>query len=364
MTSAEGSGPSPDLPRNARILLPLFIAALAVLSIYRYSTVPQREVVVLQGRSMGTTWSVKIAVADLPRSAQEKIAKAVETRLNEVDQRMSTWKPDSELSRFNRAPEGHPFRVSTITLQVFELAQQVSEHSHGAFDVTVGPAVDAWGFGPQARDAPAPSLEASLALRRHMGFQHLRVDATHSSLEKLIPGMSCDLSAIAKGFAVDQVAEELSRRGQNDFLVELGGELRASGRHLDGSAWRVGVERPDPGRRLVHQIIELEDLAMATSGDYRNFREIDGRRVSHTIDPRTARPIEHPLASVTVVDRTAAEADAWATALNVLGAKAGYALAIERDMRALFIVHDAQGFRSFTTPRFEPLLASEVAEPE
>lgn len=364
MTSAEGPTPPPGLPRNARILLPLFIVVLAALSIYRYSAEPSREVVVVQGRAMGTTWSVKLAVAGLPRSVQEEIARAVEARLAEVDQRMSTWKPNSELSRFNRAPANHPFRVSADTLGVFALAEQISQHSGGAFDVTVGPAVDAWGFGPQARDGSAPTPEACHALQRRIGYQHLRVDAATGSLEKLVPGMSCDLSAIAKGFAVDQVAHELSTRGQANFLVEVGGELRARGRHLDGSTWRVGVESPDSGRRRVHQIVELEDLAMATSGEYRNFREIDGRRVSHTIDPRTARPIEHRLASVTVVSETAAEADGWATALNVLGTKAGYALAIERDMRVLFIVHEQQSFHSLVTPRFEPLLAPEAADSE
>ena len=249
------------------------------------------------------------------------------------------------------------FEVSPETFAVLEIAQQVSARSGGAFDATVGPLVDAWGFGAPERSDEAPDPATLASLRAHVGHEKLRLDAAATTVAKQAAALRVDLSAVAKGYAVDLLAERLSALGHTSFLVEVGGELRSRGRRPEGRAWRVAIEEPDVAGRRIHRIVALEDLAMATSGDYRNYYEIDGRRVSHTLDPRTGAPIEHTLASVTVVHPQAAWADAWATALTVLGPEPGSALAMEEGLAAYFLVRRPNGgFEPRMTPPFEPLL--------
>ncbi len=285
---------------------------------------------------------------------------------------MSPWKPDSELSRFNRDKGGTRFPVSRETLTVFEVAREVSELSEGAFDVTVGPLVAAWGFGAGATTREPPTATELDALLRHVGFRNVSIHAEAGALEKTRAEVVSDLSAIAKGFAVDEVARVLKRVGHDNFLVEVGGELLARGTHLDASPWRVAIEAPDEDRRSIHRIVELRDLAMATSGDYRSYYVAGGRRFSHTIDPRTAQPVNNALASVTVLHKDATHADALATALTVLGPEAGYRLAVDHGIAAYFILRknlpattpkDMKEEASFTvkmTKSFEPLLVPQL----
>ncbi|NNL67202.1 MAG: FAD:protein FMN transferase, partial [Myxococcales bacterium] len=321
MISAEPGG---GLPRRARIALPIVIVLLVLLSWHRYSQSPARPFVAFSGPTMGTTFSVKLALASLPIDEERAVGAAIAARLERVNALMSTWQDDSELSRFNRQPPGEPFAVAPETLRVFELSRRVHAESDGAFDPTVAPLVRAWGFGADA--APSPPSEAELeALQARVGFDAIAIDSAAGTLTRKGAGVVCDLSAVAKGFAVDEVARALGERGYTDFLVEIGGELRASGRHRDGSPWRVAIEAPatDPlqatAARSIHRIVLLGDRAMATSGDYRNVYELAGERVAHIIDPRSGRPAAHGLASVTVIHAEAAVADAWATALQVLG---------------------------------------------
>jgi thiamine biosynthesis lipoprotein len=314
---------------------------------------------------MGTNYSVKLAVADLPAEERAAIRRIIEARLGRVDRLMSTYRPDSELSRFNRHGANEPFPVAPETLAVFRIAHEVSDLSGGAFDVTVGPLVAAWGFGA-ADPIPAPPPDAELErLRARVGFERIQIDADAGTLAKTVAGAVCDLSAIAKGYAVDQVAAALEEKGYGDFLVEIGGEVRARGQRLDGAFWRVAIERPDSAPRGAFEVIPLRDVALATSGDYRNYYEVAGRRISHTIDPRSGRPVEHALASVSVLHADAIHADALATALNVLGPEAGYALAESEGLAAYFIVRRADGsLASRETPAFERLRgAAEAAEP-
>ena len=292
---------------------------------------------------MGTTYDVTVVTDALDDARLSTLGAAVAEALARVDATMSTWQPESELSRFNRVETTDPLVVSADMVTVFRHALAVSALTGGAFDITVGPLVDAWGFGPPGHP-PAPPDEAALVrLRERVGWERLAVDAEASTIRKLSPGLSVDLSALAKGYGVDQVAELLDREGFDDYLVEVGGEVRAAGHAVRGDAWRVGIERPSAGPPAVHRTATLSGHALATSGDYRNTYVLDGQRVSHTIDPRTGRPVAHALASVSVIDPLCVRADAIATGLMVLGPDDGYALAVEQGWPALFIVRAPDG---------------------
>ena len=349
------------LSGRAKVLLPLLLLLLLAASVHRLACAPLPPArAEFSGESMGTSWSVKLAAVDLGAAERAEVQRVVESELRAVDEAMSTWRPDSELSRFNAHDSTEPFPVSSQVLAVFRIAREVSELSDGAFDVTVGPVVTAWGFGATDRIPAPPPPEELERLRERVGYR--LVEVQDGALQKSRGDVVCDLSAIAKGYAVDRVAEAVSGLGYRDHLVEVGGEIRARGQRLDGGAWRIAIERPDAGARDAFDVILLRDVALATSGDYRNFYETGGRRYSHTIDPRTARPIEHALASVSVLHREAVRADALATALNVLGARAGYSLAERAGLAALFIVRESDGeFIARATPAFEAASAAASA---
>ena len=305
---------------------------------------------------MGTTWNVKVA-GDLGPGEMRQIGREVQARLDEVDHLMSTYDPKSELTRWNEARSTDEVTLSPLTVAVLATALDVGRLSGGALDVTVGPLVDAWGFGATESKQEPPSQEQITALMIRTGAHRIVLDEVSHTLRKTRPDVKVDLSAVAKGFAVDRVAAGLEALGHHDYLIEVGGELRAAGRKRNGALWRVAIERPDGGLRTIHEALDLVDLAMATSGDYRNYYEEHGRRISHTIDPRTGAPIEHDLASVTVLDPSAARADALATAINVLGPEEGYALAEREGIAAYLLVRRAPGeFEARVTPAFGPLL--------
>lgn len=317
------------------------------------TTVDVRE---FTGETMGTTYSVKVAASgERWAEAAAKTGPAIQAALDRVNERMSTYRPDSELSRFNRSAETTPFSLSRETLEVFQIAQRVSEVSGGAFDVTVGPLVNAWGFGPERREEKVLSDEEIAKLRERVGYRMLEIDVAAGTIRKQRPDMYCDLSAVAKGYGVDCVAAALERLGIGNYMIEVGGEVRTRG-DKDGRGWHIGIERPTPGAQgmiLKRMKMPAEGLSMATSGDYRNYFEIGGVRYSHMIDPATGRPIAHNLASVTVLASTCAVADAYATAIDVLGPEKGYALAVEQGLPVLLIVADAAGqFSEKATPAF------------
>ena len=263
--------------------------------------------------------------------------------------------PDFNRSGVPASPS--PSRKSNI--EVFALAAEVSELSGGAFDVTVGPLVSAWGFGADRAVTGPPSEEEVSKIEQRVGYQKLDLDAKRGTITKKNPGIRVDLSAIAKGYAVDRVSAALQRLGYRNFLVEIGGELKAHGQKLPDRDWRVAVERPDELSRSIYAVVQLRDLGMATSGDYRSFILEDGTRRSHLIDPRKGHPVMHALASVSVVGLSTARADALATALGVMGAEEGFALAEREGIAAYFIVRKAQGeFRARSTAAFAPLLVS------
>lgn len=321
------------------------------------------------GPTMGTTFTVVVAgrdaegeVVELPSDeAMAGLAEAIYAELEAVNDEMSTYRPESELSRFNRAGKGQAIAASAHLVEVMALAKAVSADSGGAFDVTVGPLVDAWGFGSKSDPSARRNLSADdlSVLDRLVGDEKLIVDVETQTIEKTVDELRVDLSAIAKGHGCDRVAAVLEAEGFRHYMVEVGGEVRARGRNHQDEPWRVGIERPTAdaaGTRAVQSILPVTDAGVATSGDYRNYWEEDGVRYSHTIDPRTGRPITHRLASVTVVHaQSAAAADAWATALNVLGPKEGLALATREGLAAYFLIRTAEGFEAQSTPAYQEL---------
>lgn len=336
-----------------RLILPgIFVAALFVVTVLRDRPENQAgsSVWSFSGPTMGTTFVVKIAAPDLDARELADIQSAIRESVDAVDRSMSTYKPESELSRFNRSGD-QPFVLSDDFLEVMAVAEDVGRRSGGAFDVTVGPLVDAWGFGPgEWNGIPDDGLIESLM--SSTGWDHLALDADSGTLRKTEPSVRIDLSAIAKGFAVDRVWRTLHDRGYTDLMIEIGGEIRAGGLNEQGHPWRIGIERPDETGREVQVTLLLRDLALATSGDYRNFRDLEHQRISHTIDPRTGRPVEHHLSSVSIVGRRCVEADAWATALTVLGPEEGRAVAEENGLDALFILRTPSGFETTTAGNF------------
>lgn len=320
----------------------LFVGALFLVVIIRQPNGPEPSSQwVLTGRTMGTVFTVKVVVPPKSEIRQGDVEAVVRSAVDGVDFAMSTYREDSELSRFNRHGTG-PFQVSGPMVEVMTEAQRIADLSAGAFDITVGPLVDAWGFGPDPVIAP-PDADAIAELLSENGFQKLEVDATRQTLRKDREAIRCDLSAIAKGYAVDRVTDELSRLGLDDVMVEVGGEVRTAGRNLSGRAWRIGIERPEKGPGGLWSAVTLVDTAMATSGDYRNYYERDGVRISHTIDPRTGTPITHKLASASVIHPSCMTADALATALSVLGPEAGRQLVEREGLAALFLIRTADG---------------------
>lgn len=307
----------------------------------------------LAGRSMGTQWSVKL-VAEA--AALPTLERGIQARLDEVVAQMSTWEPDSDLSRYNRAEAGTVQALPDGFYAVLDAALKLAADTDGAYDPTVGPLVNLWGFGPDgARDATPSEADIAQAQARvgwqRVGFDPLARSATQAG------GTYLDFSSIAKGYGVDRVAAWLREQHIDAFLVEVGGELYGHGRKPDGGAWLVSVERPSPeGSQHDGEdggtALALDGFAIATSGDYRRYFDHQGRRYSHTVDPRSGRPVAHALASVSVLHPQCMQADALATVLAVLGPQAGMAYANRRQLAAMFVMHDGDGFLTRMTPAF------------
>ncbi|HSF13974.1 MAG TPA: FAD:protein FMN transferase [Vicinamibacteria bacterium] len=304
---------------------------------------------------MGTTYTVVVA-AELSPGERSELERVIRTPLDKVDAAMSNYRDDSELSRFNRAPPSEPFPSSAEILEVVSEAIAVSEMTGGAFDVTVAPLVRLWGFGPLAdRDRLPTDEEIAVAMSR-VGYRHLVVDRAAGTLAKDLGGVECDLSAIAKGYGVDRLAAALDRSGIQNYMIELGGEVRTLGVNPSGEPWRIAIEKPVFIGREIERIVRLSGLSVATSGDYRNFITMDGVTQTHLIDPRTGRPIHHGLASVSVVEKTCMRADALASALLVLGPVEGIDLASRLGLAALFLIRNEDGsIEERSTPAFDAL---------
>lgn len=304
----------------------------------------------LHGPTMGTRWSVSIDVGNAVdlSALQQTLAAAVE----QVDQQMSPWKPDSDLARLNRAAVGEWVALPAEMLEVLDCALDVNRLSAGAFDPCVGALVDAWGFGA-VRDAPdAQAIRLAREAMPVAAHECIELDGPAGRARKHSP-LQLDLCGIAKGYAVDRMAPVLQQHGVRHALAALDGELRAVGAQASGKPWAVALERPEAGRRAVHGVIALEDLAVATSGDYRRYLDVEGARLAHTMDPRRRAPVRNMVASVTVLARTCMRADAWATALLVAGADEGLAMAQGMRMDVLYLLRRAERLTEVGLGRFD-----------
>ncbi len=313
------------------------------------------------GLTMGSSYTVRLANTAFDAAGLDRLQADVQGALDAVDRRMSLYRPDSELVRFNGHPAHQPLALSPELLSVLQAGQRVAELTGGAFDVTVAPLVLAWGFGPEPRQGlpGAPLLQQR---RAATGHRHLQIDAAGGLATKRLPGLQADLGGIAKGYGVDQVAQLLQAQGLADFMVEVGGEVRTAGRNARGRPWQIGIEEPDAAPPRARLVVPLSGQAMATSGDYRIYFEEGRRRYSHEIDPASGEPIVHGLASVTVVAADCMQADALATALIVMGPQAGLALARQQGIPAHFIVRRADGrLTDHATEAFTALRAAATA---
>ena len=317
------------------------------------------EVETLSGRTMGTTYTVRFVrdeTTDL-----EAMQAEIDRRLELVNDQMSTYREDSEISRFNRYDGTDWFEVSADTASVVARALEISEQSDGAFDVTVAPLVNLWHFGPEEHDARLPDAAAIAAAREHTGYKKLQARLDPPALKKSDSKLTVDLSAIAKGYGVDVVWETFD---QTNCMVEIGGEVRVRGAKPNGDGWVIGIEAPLVGVRELQNLVELSDAALASSGGYRNFFEHKGKRYSHTIDPRTGRPVEHDLLAVSVLSDDCMTADALATTAIVLGPEAGYAWLVERKVPALLLVAEGDEVVEKETPGFAEVRKSLKREGE
>lgn len=316
----------------------------------------------LEGETFGTFYQVSISDS-LTRSQAETLEAGMKEELEEVDAAMSTYRDDSELMAFNSAPVGEWQTLSRELIEMLRISKAVAEASDGAFDITIGGLVNLWSFGPEARPREAPSsseLEVRLA---QVGHDKLEVDAEGRRARRLAD-IFIDLSGVAKGHGTDRLAAYLDRQGIDHYLVNIGGELSVRGyRDGEDDPWRVGVEVPDTRQQQVAQhVLPLHDMSVATSGDYRNYFEQDGQRFSHTIDPRDGYPIQHDLVSVSVLHPSNAWADAWATALLVLGPQEAMRVAEEQDLKILTLVRDGDGWTSKASAGFVAYFGEETLE--
>ena len=304
---------------------------------------------------MGTSYAVKLTDRVEPERVDE-IAEAIEARLIGLDQRLSTYRETSEVSRFNTYPGTSWFTVSEETVFILTTAIAISKLSEGAFDVTIGPLVDLWGFGPDGQPERVPEQAEIDALLAITGYELLQVRESPPSVRRTRPGVKIDLSAIAKGYAVDALAALLDNAGADSYLVEIGGEVRAQGVKADGADWKIAIESPLVGTRLIQTVVRLRDTAIATSGDYRNFFEHAGKRYSHMIDPQTGWPIAHQVGAASIISERTIIADAWATALLVMAPERGFEVASREGLAANLIVRSDQGVEELRTDGFAEYL--------
>jgi len=300
---------------------------------------------------MGTTYHVTIVADEEVSITQGKI----DELLADVNQTFSTYIETSEVSLLNENKTGEWQTLSPALISLVAASQYISDASQGAYDITVAPLVDLWGFGPSFKPDNLPNQADIDKVMPNIGYHKITVNKEKTALKKTGPNVHLDFSSIAKGYGVDEVANYIESKGFVNYMVEVGGEMRLRGHNPDGMKWRIAVEKPDASKRSIQRVIKITDTAVATSGGYRNFFIKDGVEYSHTLDPKTGYPVQHHLASVTVLSDKCMTADAWATAFMVLGNKKGYDLAIEHKLAVLFIVKEGPEYHEMMTPEFKRL---------
>jgi thiamine biosynthesis lipoprotein len=303
------------------------------------------------GPTMGSTYSIKyVRRAGLP--APTEVRTEVEKILTEVDQQLSTYRGDSDIQRFNVLPANQCQSMPGAILELVRIGEQLSNQSEGSFDLTVEPLLNLWGFGPQAREEKVPTAEALAEVRQRVGHAHLRIDGDQLCKDAAV---EVDFNSIAAGYTVDAIAARLEALGVHNYLAEVTGELKAAGRKLDGSPWRIALEEPRDDQQVAERIVAIDGYGLSTSGDYRNYFQQGGRRFSHTFDARTGAPVSHALASVTVIHPSALMADGLSTLLLILGPERGWEYAEKHDIGAFFVVRADTGFVTRSSHAFERL---------
>lgn len=310
----------------------------------------QLKPIALVGKTMGTTFSIKYYPSPNTPSSDNLLAE-VNSQLQVLNQSLSTYIPDSELSIFNKLKAGEHITPSRHLSFMFDESIAITKESLGAFDVTIGPLVNLWGFGPTGRVTKKPDDSLIKTTQEWLGLTSFT--KSRDKIVKHHDNAYIDFSAIAKGYAADVLAELLESNNVSSYLVEVGGELKAKGHKPDGSSWTVAIEKPIANARLIQAIVPISNMGMATSGDYRNYFEENGIRYSHTIDASTGYPIKHNLVSVTVFSETSARADAYATAISVLGPERGLAFAEKYNIPIYMLIKSTEGFDESTSSAFE-----------
>lgn len=317
------------------VVVPLFF----IISLVSCDQHPSPQAFLLTGQTMGTIYNVTV-VSPPANIDKHELQINIDKLLININQQMSTYIADSEISNFNQSSINTWQKISPDFFTVLELSHHISVLTNGSFDITIGPLVDLWGFGAGSDPyQKVPDSDILDKTKSKVGWKNLVLDKENSSIKKLKP-ISIDLSAIAKGYGVDKISELLSSKKIDHYLVEIGGEIKVKGFNRESQPWRLGIEVPSLLQKTAQRVVQLSDLAIATSGDYRNYFEENGARFSHTIDPVSGAPVKHNIASVSVITDSAAKADAFATAFNVLGEKAALELSDRENIATYFILYD------------------------
>ena len=339
------------------VIIATILISLVVITVYlNQNGSGSPNPIAISGTTMGTSYHLKVVVTDGWKVDVAELKRLIINRLTEIDNKMSTYKGDSDVSRLNTAAADTWVPIDAETLVVVSEAQKISNISAGSFDVTIGRLVNLWGFGPTINIAAIPDPDKISNLLQQSGYNKLDLQQSPPALLKRSELLYLDLSAIAKGYAVDSVAELLRQNGIDNFLVEIGGEIITNGEKRVDTPWVVGIETPVAGQRVVHKRLKLSNVSMATSGDYRNYFEENGVRYSHTIDPANGYPIKHKLASVTVIDDSCMRADAIATAIMVMGVEKGLTFAESQGLAIFMLVKKGAGFSEKQSSAFNAYL--------
>ena len=319
---------------------------------------PKAQVTVLDGKTMGTFWRVSVVGVD--QNKAEDLRQKVQTLLDGDDQLLSTWKSDSALMRFNQSQSMTPWPVSEGMADIVTESLRIGQKTQGAMDITVGPLVNLWGFGPDKQPVKTPTQAQINAAKARTGLEKLTVinRAGQQYLQKSIPDLYVDLSTVGEGYAADHLARLMVEEGISRYLVSVGGALVSRGMNGEGQPWRVAIQKPTDRENAVQAIVDINGHGISTSGSYRNYYELDGKRISHVIDPQTGRPITHNLVSVTVIAPTALEADGWDTGLMVLGTEKAQQVVREQGLAVYMIMKEGDGFTTWMSPQFSAFLVS------
>ncbi|MBF1995956.1 FAD:protein FMN transferase ApbE [Serratia symbiotica] len=310
----------------------------------------------INGKTMGTFYSVKVS-GDIAIS-KEQLQHQIDTLLEQANDDISTYRADSVLSRFNHSRSTNPQAIPRGMANIILMAQRIGQDTGGAMDITIGPLVNLWGFGPDKRPVKVPTQQQIAAAQKKVGLQHLNLfsDSRGEWLQKDLPGMYVDLSTLGEGYGTDELVRLMTRNGITNYLVSVGGAVSAHGVNSQGKPWRVAIQKPTDRENAVQALVDLQGYSISTAGSYRNYFELDGQHYSHIIDPSTGKPIQHRLVSATVIASTALEADGWDTGLMVLDTEKALQLAQEKGLAAYLISKTNDGFSTVMTPQFKAFL--------